>query len=128
MPYEEALALTEGDIEARLEGLRRLDGLGAEAVAAKVRAGLRSDGVRQLPRGPRASTRGNPAGLTARQAEVLALLTAGRTNPEIADRLFISPRTVDHHVSAILAKLDVSTREEAVAAGADLGLVGNVGG
>ncbi|MEM9562411.1 MAG: AAA family ATPase [Actinomycetota bacterium] len=123
MPYERALALAEGDTDARLEALRLLDELGAEAVAAKLRSELRADGVRQLPRGPRPSTRGNPAGLTARQVEVVELLAVGRTNPEIADQLFISPRTVDHHVSAILAKLDVATRDEAVAAAADLGVV-----
>jgi DNA-binding CsgD family transcriptional regulator len=124
MPYEQALALAEGDGAARVEALALLDDLGADAVAAKLRAELRADGVRNLPRGPRRSTRGNPAGLTARQAEVLQLLAEGLTNAEIADQLFVSPRTVDPHDSAILAKLVVSSREEAVATGRRLGALG----
>ena len=58
-----------------------------------------------MPHGPRAPTRANPAGLTARQLEVLSLLAAGLTNAEIADRLVVSPRTAEHHVAAVLAKL-----------------------
>ena len=73
-----------------------------------------SSGVRGIPRGPRPSTRGNSAGLTNRQMEVLGLMADGLSNAEIATRLFISPKTVDHHVSAILAKLDAHTRLEAV--------------
>ena len=73
--------------------------------------------------GRRRTTRANPAGLTARQVEVLRLLDEGLTNPEIADRLFISLKTADHHVSAILAKLQVTGRRDAVKAGRDLGLV-----
>ena len=58
-----------------------------------------------VPRGPRETTRANPAGLTARQLEVLALLVDGLANAEIADRLVVSPRTAEHHVAAVLAKL-----------------------
>ena len=75
-------------------------------------------GVQGVPRGPRASTRSHPAGLTDRQAEVLDLLGEGMTNVEIAEVLFVSPKTVDHHVSAVLAKLGVSSRRDAVARGA----------
>ena len=99
-----------------------LDGLGARPAATLARRRLRELGVVQVPRGPAASTRTNPAGLTERQAEILRLLVAGMTNAEIAARLVVSVRTVDHHVSAVLQKLGVATRREAAAAVAALGL------
>ena len=72
--------------------------------------------------GPRAATRANPAGLTARQLDVLALLTRGDRNAEIAAKLFLSEKTVDHHVSAILRKLGVRTRGQAAAEAVRLGI------
>ena len=84
---------------------------------------LRALGVRGLARGPRASTRESPAGLTAREVDVLALLADGLRNAQIAERLVVSPRTVDHHVSAILRKLEAGTRGEAVARAGELGLL-----
>lgn len=114
-PFERALALTEGDAEAQRTGLELLDGLGAAATSARIRKDLRQRGVLSVPRGPRPSTRANAAGLTNRQSVVLGLLSRGLTNNDIAERLFISPRTVDHHTSAILEKLDARTRLEAVA-------------
>ena len=113
IPYERALALMHGDQENRLEALEILETLGASAVAAKLRSALRDDGF-VVPRGKSRDTRSHAAGLTARQAEVLQLLDEGLTNIEIADRLFVSPRTVENHVSAVLDKLKCSTREEAV--------------
>ena len=62
----------------------------------------------------------NPARLTDRQLEILRLVAAGLSNVEIAHRLVVSTRTVDHHVSAILAKLGVRTRRDAAAWAAGL--------
>ncbi|HET6854594.1 MAG TPA: AAA family ATPase [Pyrinomonadaceae bacterium] len=113
-PYEAAMALVDGDEAAQLEALAVFEELGAGPAAERLRRALRATGVRGLSRGPRLSTKENSAGLTARQMDVLALMSDGCTNAEIADRLFISYKTVDHHVSAILAKLDARTRAEAV--------------
>ena len=99
-----------------LAALATLDGLGAQAAATLARRQLRRLGVTHLPRRPRPRTRANPAGLTDRQLEVLGLLAEGLTNAEIADRLVVSVRTVDHHVAAILAKLNVTSRREAARA------------
>ena len=79
--------------------------------------------MRGLPRGPRPQTRANPAGLTARELDVLALVVERMRNAEIAERLVVSERTVDHHVSSILRKLDVRSRAEAADEAARLGLV-----
>ncbi len=122
-PYERALALADGPEEALLESLGILEQLGAGPLAAIVRQRLRERGVRGIPRGPRASTRGNPAGLTSRQVQVLRLLAQGHTNSELARRLHISAKTIDHHVSSILEKLEVRSRTEAVAAAFGLGIL-----
>lgn len=125
-PYEEAQAIAEGD-EPRLavHGLEVLDGLGAVGLAQRVRRRLREAGVSSVPRGPSVRTRQNPSGLTDRQLAVLELVAEGLSNAEIAERLVLSRRTVDSHVSAVLAKLDVPTRRRAAQAfrsfSADLG-------
>jgi DNA-binding NarL/FixJ family response regulator len=105
------------------EAVDQLRELGARPAAAIVARRLREQGVRGIPRGPRPSTRENPAGLTARELDVLALLADGLRNAQIADRLVVSERTVGHHVSAILRKLDVGTRGEAAAEAMRRGLV-----
>jgi DNA-binding CsgD family transcriptional regulator len=113
-PYEAADALSDS---AEVDDLRRaltvLDDLGATAAAGRVRRRLRERGERDIPRGPRPATATHPAGLTPRQAEVLALVSEGLTDTQIAERLHLSPKTVGHHVSAVLAKLGVHSRTEA---------------
>jgi DNA-binding CsgD family transcriptional regulator len=119
-PYEAALALADADEEAPLRrALEELARLGARPAADIVARRLRELGVRRLPRRPRRATAANPAGLTARELEVLALLAGDLRNAEIAARLHISEKTVDHHVSAILAKLAVRSRREAVRVAAE---------
>jgi DNA-binding CsgD family transcriptional regulator len=115
-PYEQARALAEGDVPAQREALAWFEKLGARIDAARVRKILLAAGVRGVPRGLRASTRANPFGLTTREAEVLRLLCEGLSNAEIAARVHRSVRTIDHHLAAILAKLGVDSRTEAVAA------------
>jgi DNA-binding CsgD family transcriptional regulator len=121
MPYEQALSLAQGPEDALREALGILDGLGAAPLAAMVRLRLRQP-ARRIPRGPRAATRRNPR-VSRREVQVLTLLVAGHTNSQLAHRLHLSAKTVEHHVSAILEKLDVHSRTEAVAAAFGLGIV-----
>jgi DNA-binding NarL/FixJ family response regulator len=109
------------------EALDRLQQLGARPAAAIVVRRLRDQGVRRIPRGPRPSTRENSAGLTARELAVLTLLAEGLRNAQIAERLVVSEKTVDHHVSAILRKLDVGTYRPRVATVAGRGTPRRVG-
>lgn len=128
MPYERALALIDADTTATLTtALEICHDLGATVTAGWVRQRLRHHGVASPPRGPRPSTRANPAGLTARQVDVLRLLSEGATNAEIAQRLFISEKTAGHHVSAILTKLQVASRRDAAELAAELGIVTETG-
>jgi DNA-binding CsgD family transcriptional regulator/tetratricopeptide (TPR) repeat protein len=121
--YGRAMAAWDaGQVDSLVAALTDLDEMGARAVAAHFRARLRALGATGIPRGPAAETRANPAGLTARQQDVLALLVDGLSNAEIAARLVISQKTADHHVSAILAKLEVRSRGEAAAVARKLGV------
>ncbi len=112
--YEAALAIAAaGDGDSLREAYERLRAIGADGAGAVVARQARALGVRGLATGPRQRARENPANLTARELDVLALLGEGLTNAAIAERLVVSPRTVDHHVSAVLRKLDVPTRARA---------------
>jgi DNA-binding CsgD family transcriptional regulator/tetratricopeptide (TPR) repeat protein len=124
-PYSAGMALLGVAAEEPLrEALRIFTGMGAAPAARIARQRLRVLGARPIPAGPRTATRADPLGLTSRQREVLDLICARLTNAEIATRLFISVKTVDHHVSAILTKLGTPTRAKAAAVAARLGLTG----
>jgi DNA-binding CsgD family transcriptional regulator len=112
-PYEAAMARADGDEHALRMALAAFERLGARAATALVTRRLRTLGVRNIPRGPRPTTRAHPANLTRRETEILGLVAEGLRNVEIANRLYLSAKTVDHHVSSILGKLGVSTRTEA---------------
>ncbi|ELP67558.1 ATP-binding protein [Streptomyces turgidiscabies] len=107
-PYESAMALAQSPDHLR-EALRGFEALGARPAADQVARRMRDLGLRT----PRRSTLAHPDGLTAREADVLGLLRDGLRNSEIADRLRIAEKTAGHHVSSILAKLGVRTRQEA---------------
>jgi DNA-binding CsgD family transcriptional regulator/tetratricopeptide (TPR) repeat protein len=113
-PLEQARALAGGDAQAQQEALATLERIGARPEAEGLRRRLREAGVRGVARGARTSTRGHPCGLTSAEMRVLALMSEDLRNASIAERLHRSVRTVDHHVAAVLAKLEVSTRLEAV--------------
>ncbi len=120
--YDRALMLLVlAEEEALAEALEIARDLGAEPLARRVSERMRELDFR-VPQGPRGATRANPAGLTARQLEVLELLADGLSNAEIAERLVVSPRTAEHHVAAVLRKLGASDRREAVARASELGL------
>jgi DNA-binding CsgD family transcriptional regulator len=121
--YEAALALLDTKEEVNLrEALTSLVDLGADAAARVVRRTMRDLGMHSIPAGARTATRAHPRGLTAREQEILQLLAKGNSNEEISGSLFISVRTVENHVSAILAKLGTDSRKGAAAEARRLGL------
>jgi DNA-binding CsgD family transcriptional regulator len=122
--YLAALALAFSDDEQDLRhALDRFTAMETPAAAARVRQLLRERGASVVPAGPRATTRAHPAGLTRRESEVLEGLARGLTNAELAAELFLSERTVEHHVSNVLAKLQVGTRAEAASEAERRGLL-----
>src|ERR1700674_711398 len=122
--YDGALALAGADDDDLLiQSIFKLQRLGARAAAAVVARKLRARGAQGISRGPRASTQRNAAQLTVRELEVLDLVRSGMRNAEIANRLFLTPKTVDHHVSAILRKLSVESRSQAAREATRLGLL-----
>lgn len=121
--YDKALQLFEGNEDDQRTALRILDSLGASATVDKLKSVMKEQGIRNIPRGLRESTKSNPFQLTNRQLAVLNLLSEDLQNAEIADRLFVSVKTVDHHISAILEKLNVNSRSRAVSKARGLGLL-----
>jgi DNA-binding CsgD family transcriptional regulator len=114
-PYETAIALsTSGNPDSVLRAVRMFDELGAVPAGAYARRRLRQLGVTSVPRGPNTSTAANPARLTQRELEVLGLVARELSNAEIAERLFLSDKTVERHLSSVFAKLQVTNRGDAV--------------
>jgi len=111
---KEVLILFEGDEDDKRKAISIVHTLGGTAVYEKMKLEMRSSGIKNIPRGIRKTTQSNPALLTERELDVLLLLKEGIQNKEIAARLFISAKTVDHHISSILFKLDVNSRVKAV--------------
>ena len=118
--YDRALMLSLLDDEESLaEAIETARRLGAAPLTKRVTERMREHGIR-VPQGPRRATRANPAGLTARQLEVLGLVVEGLTNAEIAERLVVSERTAEHHVAAVLTKLGAATRRDAARRASEL--------
>ena len=122
-PYEQALTLFYGTEAQKRMAIDIVDKLGASAVYEKMKFEMRASGIRSIPRGIRKSTKSNPANLTERELGILLLLKDGFHNKEIAAKLFISPKTVDHHISSIFFKLDVNSRTKAVQEAARLEII-----
>jgi DNA-binding CsgD family transcriptional regulator/tetratricopeptide (TPR) repeat protein len=122
-PYEKAFALTEGDDDDKRKALLIFEELGADEVCQKLKMEMRAGGIKKIPRGLRESTKANPAGLTNRELDIIQLMQKAIQNKEIASTLFISPKTVDHHISSILFKLEVNSRSKAVTEAVRLGIL-----
>ncbi len=114
-PYEQAMALSEGNEAAMKSAVEIFDRLGASATSSFIKQKMRESGIKSIPKGPRKTTRENIAGLTNRQLEILNLLEQGLSNIEIGNKLYISPKTVEHHITAILSKLNIHSRHVAAA-------------
>jgi DNA-binding CsgD family transcriptional regulator/tetratricopeptide (TPR) repeat protein len=123
-PFEAARASADSPAEHDVrQAVAAFARMGARVAAEHARARLRELGATRIPQGPRARTQRHPAGLTPREAEVLARLVEGLSNAEIAQRHRVSPRTVEHQVSAVLGKLGVDSRAAAIAEAHRRGLV-----
>lgn len=122
-PFNEAMSWADSeDSEDRARAVTIMYRFGAGGTADRLRRQLRQDGVVNIPKRPTDTTRANPGGLTNRQLEVARLLARGLTNSEIATEVYISTKTAEHHVSAVLTKLGLPNRRAVVQAAVDLGL------
>jgi len=122
-PYMHAMTLFLGNDEEKREAIAMVQRLDADVVYDKLKQEMRAEGIKKIPRGIRKTTIANPAQLTGREMDVLQLLREGMQNKEIAGKLFISAKTVDHHISNILFKLEVSSRAKAVMEATALGIL-----
>jgi DNA-binding CsgD family transcriptional regulator len=122
-PLWAALALAQSpQLAAARQALELVDGVGAPATRQAILRDRHARGL-AVPRGPRPASQSNPSGLTEREIDVLRLLVGGLSNAEVADRLYLSEKTVGHHVSSVLHKLGEPTRSRAVATAIRQGIV-----
>jgi len=121
--YQQALVLFEGRESDKRKAISIVQNLNANAVYQKMKFEMRASGIKKIPRGVNKTTQLNPSLLTRREVDVLQLLKEGLQNKEIASKLFISAKTVEHHISAILFKLDVNSRTKAVREAARLEII-----
>jgi DNA-binding CsgD family transcriptional regulator len=121
--YEQALVLFEGKEDDKRKAITIVQDLGAIAVYEKMKQEMRNLGIKNIPRGIRNTTRSNAALLTSREMEILQLLKEELQNKEIAAQLYISAKTVDHHISSILFKLDANSRSKAVSEAVRAGIL-----
>jgi DNA-binding NarL/FixJ family response regulator len=115
--YGEWLRRQNRRVDARphlRSALQAFDQLAVPPWAARARAELRASGETARKRDP--STRDQ---LTPQELQIARLVSTGKTNPEVAAQLFLSPRTIDYHLRKVFAKLEISSRAEL--ARADLG-------
>ena len=122
-PYEQALFMFEGKDDDKRKAIALVQDLNAISVYEKMKREMRDLGIKHIPRGLRKSTRSNAAFLTSREMDILQLLKEEMQNKEIAAQLYISAKTVDHHISSILFKLDANSRYKAVAEATRIGIL-----
>jgi DNA-binding CsgD family transcriptional regulator len=125
-PYTQAMVLAHGSVQQRAAAIERFEALGAIPAAQRLRAWAKKcniDGVRRASRGPYRARKQNDFGISAKESEVLQLLALGKTNQQISDELFRSAKTVEHHVSSLLAKLGAKNRVEAASKAVRYGLI-----
>jgi DNA-binding CsgD family transcriptional regulator/tetratricopeptide (TPR) repeat protein len=124
-PYETAMVLVEtNDTTSLREAWATFERLGAVPMARVVATSLDRHGITVARKHPSGAQAARPSGLSDREIEVLRLVAAGFSNPQIAARLFISRKTAEHHVSNILAKLGTTGRAEAAVTATRLGILG----
>ncbi|HEX2533592.1 MAG TPA: AAA family ATPase [Chitinophagaceae bacterium] len=121
--YDAALCLFQGNEEEKRKAITLVQGLRATATARRMKQEMEASGIKKVPRGKRSSTLANPAQLTSREVQILQYLQEAASNKEIAAALFISAKTVDHHISSILFKLEAPSRSKAVTQAIKLGLL-----
>ncbi|WP_304488712.1 AAA family ATPase [Dyadobacter sp. CY261] len=121
--YQQAQMLFEGTEKQKKQALILVQDLSAVAVYEKMKQQMQAEGIQQIPRGMQQATRRNPAQLTNRELDILQMLARNLQYKEIADSLFISVKTVGHHISSIFLKLGVNSRGKAISEAHRLGII-----